>query len=189
MRFLRILLLAVVCGTGIICLVLILTSTRPEPVTATIIETEAETTEPHTKVSTVRKEYEQVEFVHNFEGGCLQIPHYYGWEWETGSASAYGGKSDAQIDNNKITATEDIIEENSTGVAIPKAWGNVKDYYGKTIYIKYGDIVIKGIINDCGYMDNGNRSLDLQPGIFHHFGFDTCDDWGVREVEYKIVEE
>lgn len=187
MKFLKILLLAIIGGASITCLVLILTSTRPEPVAATIMETE--TVELSTRVSAAHKEYEQVEFVHNSESGCLQIPYYHGWEWEVGSASAYGGESDAQIDNNKITATEDIIEEDSIGVAIPKAWGNVKDYYGKTIYIKYEDTVIKGIINDCGYMDNGNRSLDLQPGIFHQFGFDTCDDWGVREVEYKIVEE
>jgi hypothetical protein len=36
-------------------------------------------------------------------------------------------------------------------------------------------------------MGGGARALDLQPGVFKAFGFSTCDDWGVREVQYRFL--
>ena len=107
--------------------------------------------------------------------------------WELGTASAYGGYGDADIANNKITATMEEVNENSYGVAVPMAW-NTKENLGKTILIKYEGKVVEGKINDIGGMGNGTRSLDLQPGIFHEFGANDCNEWGLRLVEYKIIE-
>lgn len=108
--------------------------------------------------------------------------------WEYGTASAYGGYGDDDIIDNRITATGDDITEESIGVALPIAYGNVEQYYGKKILIRYNDIIVEAVINDCGYMENGIRTLDLQPGVFRRFGYDNCNDWGVRLVEYVIVD-
>ena len=108
--------------------------------------------------------------------------------WEYGTASAYGGYGDDDIIDNRVTATGDDITEETIGVALPIAYGNVEQYYGKTIFIRYNDIVVEAVINDCGYMENGTRTLDLQPGVFRQFGYDNCNDWGVRLVEYAIVD-
>lgn len=107
--------------------------------------------------------------------------------WELGTASAYGGYGDADILNNKITATMDEVTENSYGVAVPMCW-NTKENLGKTILIKYEGKVVQGIVNDVGGMGGGTRTLDLQPGIFHEFGADDCNEWGLRTVEYKIID-
>lgn len=106
--------------------------------------------------------------------------------WEEGVASAYGGHSDAAVPDNARTATGAVVNENSMGVAIPIAWGR-SDLYGRKILIEYNGEVVEAKINDCGGMGGGSRSLDLQPGVFHEFGFDTCDEWGLRTVRYKIV--
>ena len=106
--------------------------------------------------------------------------------WETGIASAYGGWSDAQIVSNARTATGEAVTEYSMGVAIPLAWGR-SDLYGHTVLIRYNGQTVKAKINDCGGMGGGSRRLDLQPGVFHEFGYDSCDEWGLRTVEYKIL--
>lgn len=106
--------------------------------------------------------------------------------WELGTASAYGGYGDDDIPNNKITATMDEVTENSYGVAVPMCW-NTREDLGKTILIRYEGKIVEGIINDVGGMGNGTRTLDLQPGIFHEFGAEDCNEWGLRTVEYKIL--
>lgn len=107
-------------------------------------------------------------------------------KWSVGVASAYGGWSDAQIDSNARTATGDSVTENSLGVAIPVSWKR-SDLYGHKVLIEYNGDVVEAVINDCGGMGGGSRSLDLQPGVFKSFGFDTCDSWGLRTVKYKIL--
>ena len=48
-------------------------------------------------------------------------------------------------------------------------------------------MIVLATVNDCGYMGAGARSLDLQPGVFKAFGFNTCNSWGLRQVEFQIL--
>lgn len=107
--------------------------------------------------------------------------------WSEGVASAYGGYSDASVAANARTATGDPVTETTMGVAVPMAWDNFRQYYGHTVLISYGGKTVSAVINDCGNMGGGARSLDLQPGVFRAFGFTNCYDWGLKTVKYKIL--
>lgn len=104
--------------------------------------------------------------------------------WSTGIASAYGGATDPGC--GSITANGSYVSESSMGVAIPLAWGR-RDLLGHTVLISYGGKTVTAVINDLGGMGGGSRSLDLQPGVFRAFGFDSCNGWGLRTVQYKIL--
>ena len=106
--------------------------------------------------------------------------------WKTGLASAYGGSSDDVTDPDALTASGTVCDDFSVGVAVPMAWGP-EAYYGKYVEISYGGRSIVAKVVDCGEMNGGERALDLQPGVFKAFGCSTCDDWGVREVQYRYV--
>ena len=108
--------------------------------------------------------------------------------WKVGTASAYGAAAgDAYIADNLGTATGEAVTATSMGVAIPMAWSNFRSYFGKTVMIEYNGKVVTAKRNDCGGMGNGSRALDLQPGVIRAFGFTSCDDWGLRQVKYKIL--
>lgn len=104
--------------------------------------------------------------------------------WSTGIASAYGGATDPGC--GSITANGSYVTESSMGVAIPLAWGR-RDLLGHTVLISYGGKTVTAVINDLGGMGNGSRALDLQPGVFRAFGANSCDSWGLRSVQYKIL--
>lgn len=104
--------------------------------------------------------------------------------WSTGVASAYGGATDPGC--GTITANGSYVSESSMGVAIPLAWGR-RDLLGHTVLISYGGQTVTAVINDLGGMGGGSRSLDLQPGVFRAFGFSSCNGWGLRTVQYKIL--
>lgn len=107
--------------------------------------------------------------------------------WSTGIASAYGGSSDPSTPNPGRTATGDICDDWSTGVAVPMAWPNYRQYFHHTVQISWNGRTVIATINDCGSMGGGSRSLDLQPGVFKAFGFQTCQAWGIRQVNYLIM--
>lgn len=107
--------------------------------------------------------------------------------WKTGAASAYGGSSDPYTGNPAKTATGAICNDSSMGVAIPMAWPNYKSLLGHTVVIKYNKKTVYATINDVGGMGGGARHLDLQPGVFKALGFKTCQEWGVRTVQYRIL--
>ena len=104
--------------------------------------------------------------------------------WSTGVASAYGGATDPGC--GSVTANGSYVTESSMGVAIPLAWGR-RDLLGHTVLISYGGKTVTAVINDLGGMGGGSRSLDLQPGVFRAFGADSCNGWGLRTVQYKIL--
>lgn len=106
--------------------------------------------------------------------------------WSTGIASAYGGSSDPSTPNPGTTATGAICDDYSVGVAVPMAWGPAA-YYGRMVEISYNGMTVVATVNDCGGMGGGSRSLDLQPGVFKAFGFSTCQEWGLREVQYRFL--
>lgn len=107
-------------------------------------------------------------------------------EWMTGLASAYGGWSDPWSKDH--TATGAPCNDTSMGVAVPISLPNYWGYIGRTVEISYGGITVFATVNDTGYMDNGARALDLQPGVFSAFiGSTNCYDWGVRQVSYRFL--
>lgn len=106
--------------------------------------------------------------------------------WRVGLASAYGGSSDPYTPNPGTTATGALCNDWTVGVAVPMAWGPAP-YYGRKVEISYNGQSFIATVNDCGGMNNGERALDLQPGVFKAFGFKTCDEWGVRTVRYRFL--
>ena len=110
-----------------------------------------------------------------------------GASWSTGVASAYGGSTDPYTPNPGITATGAVCDDWSMGVAIPTAWPNYRQYFGRTVEISYGGMTVYATVNDCGGMGGGSRSLDLQPGVWKAFGFSSCRDWGLRTVSYRFL--
>ena len=107
-------------------------------------------------------------------------------DWKTGITTAYGGSSDKSTPNPGETATGTICDDWSVGVAVAMAKGP-EQYYGRYVEISYEGRSIVAPVVDCGYMGNGYVTFDLQPGVFKAFGCETCDDWGVREVEYRYL--
>ncbi len=107
--------------------------------------------------------------------------------WNTGVASAYGGSTDPYTPNPGTTATGAVCDDNSVGVAIPMSWPNYWTYYGRSVEISYGGKTVIAVVNDCGGLGGGSRSLDLQPGVWKQFGFSSCQDWGVRTVSYRFI--
>lgn len=107
--------------------------------------------------------------------------------WQTGIASAYGGSSDKSTPNPGTTATGAICNDTSMGVAVPMAWPNYRSYLGRKVEIRYNGKTVIATVNDCGGMGGGSRSLDLQPGVFKKFGFNTCQAWGLRTVSYRFL--
>lgn len=107
--------------------------------------------------------------------------------WQTGVASAYGGWSDPSTGAVSGTATGDVCDDWSMGVAVPMAWPDYRSYFGRQVEISYDGQSVVATVNDCGYMGGGSRSLDLQPGVFKAFGFSDCDSWGLRTVSYRFL--
>ena len=107
--------------------------------------------------------------------------------WRTGIASAYGGWSDPSTGAVSSTATGDICDDWSMGVAVPMAWPDYRSYFGRQVEISYDGQSVIATVNDCGYMGGGSRSLDLQPGVFKAFGYYDCDSWGLRTVSYRFL--
>ncbi|MEG2024439.1 MAG: hypothetical protein RRZ85_02705 [Gordonibacter sp.] len=107
--------------------------------------------------------------------------------WSTGTASAYGGSTDPYTPNPGTTATGEVCDDNSMGVAVPMAWPHYWQYYGRTVEISYNGMTVFATVNDCGGMGGGSRVLDLQPGVWKAFGFSSCNDWGLRTVSYRFL--
>lgn len=107
--------------------------------------------------------------------------------WKSGSASAYGGSTDPSTPNPGYTATGAICNDSSMGVAVPMSMPGYRSLLGRSVEIKYNGKTVIARINDCGYMGGGSRVLDLQPGVFKALGFSSCQAWGVRTVQYRIL--
>lgn len=107
--------------------------------------------------------------------------------WRTGLATAYGGSSDPYTPNPGTTATGATCNDYSMGVAVPLAWSNYRSYFGRTVEIVYGGRTVYATVNDCGGMQGGRVSLDLQPGVFKAFGYSNCQSWGIRTVQYRFL--
>lgn len=107
--------------------------------------------------------------------------------WKKGLASAYGGSTDPTTPNPGYTATGAICNDSSMGVAVPMSLPGYRSLLGRSVEIKYNGKTVIATINDCGNMGGGSRSLDLQPGVFKALGYSSCQAWGVRTVQYRIL--
>ena len=99
-----------------------------------------------------------------------------------GPAGAYGGSGDP---GRTTTATGEIVDDSSMGVAIPMSWPDYHSYLGKTILINYCGMTVVARINDVGVL--AGRTLDLQPGVFRSFGVNSAVEWGIRSVSYMVL--
>lgn len=137
------------------------------------------------ELSLLKKEYEELscklkgltdEELKEVTGGnnCLSMM--------TGTAGAYGGSDDP---GKTKTATGETVDDCSMGVAIPMSWPNCRSYLGKTILINYDGMTVLAKINDIGVLSG--RDLDLQPGVFRSFGYNSCVDWGIRSISYCVL--
>lgn len=97
-------------------------------------------------------------------------------EWYTTIASAYDPNC------NGGTATSSGIPLDWTTPTVASIW--VPD--GTYIEIVYNGMSVIAQVTDTGPFVAG-RELDLAPGTFQAFGFSTTDEWGVREVSYRIL--
>jgi hypothetical protein len=102
-------------------------------------------------------------------------------EWQSGLASAYGG---ADI-GTYMAYGEEQLGPDSMGVAVPTSWWRL---LGHHMEVEYNGIVVTVLINDTGPFAQRGRSLDLQPGVWKAFGFDSLWDWGVREVRFRVID-
>ena len=102
-------------------------------------------------------------------------------EWQTGLASAYGGPREvgAYMANGEILGPDDM------GVAVPVSWWRL---LGHHMEVEYNGIVVTVVVADTGPFAQWGRSLDLQPGVWKAFGFDSLWDWGVREVRFRVID-
>ncbi|MCI1665014.1 MAG: hypothetical protein LKI25_01390 [Atopobiaceae bacterium] len=98
--------------------------------------------------------------------------------WERGLASAYD-------DVGQATAWGPLLDWTTPTVAVPMAWSNYRSFFGRYVEISYGGTTITARCTDCGYMNNGERSLDLSPGCYKALGYSEAEDWGVRTVSYR----
>ncbi len=105
--------------------------------------------------------------------------------WQSGIASAYGSSSDGTL--GARTATGATVTESSMGVAIPMSMPNYRSYFGRSVEISYGGRTVIAVVNDCGGLGGGSRSLDLQPGVWKSLGASSCYDWGVRTISYRFL--
>ena len=107
--------------------------------------------------------------------------------WMTGIASAYGGSTDPNTPNPGTTANGTVCDDWSMGVAIPLSTPNARSYLGRSVEISYNGMTVVATVEDLGGMGGGSRKLDLQPGVFKAFGFNTCQAWGLRTVSYRFL--
>lgn len=97
-------------------------------------------------------------------------------EWYTAVASAY----DPNCNGGTATASGIPLDWSTPTVASP--WIALGSY----VEISYGGMTVVAQVTDRGpYV--GGRDLDLSPGVFYAFGFDSTDSWGVRTVSYRIL--
>jgi len=100
-------------------------------------------------------------------------------EWQSGLASAYG---EGFIGDD--TAHGVKLTKESMGVAVDDSMDVL---LGRTIEISYGGESIVTTITDTGPLFSNGRALDLQPGLWKAFGADSEKHWGVRSVDWRLV--
>jgi len=101
--------------------------------------------------------------------------------WWSVKTSAYGPSSAGQWTS---LGTELTMTSMDIGVHI-----NSIDLIGRSVYLMYGDVILKCRIVDTGEMASDGRLFDLQPGVCTAFGAETPEfGWGIRWVKWKFAD-
>lgn len=108
-------------------------------------------------------------------------PDTSGPEWHTGIASAYDLEPNSSWN---LTASGIELTPTSVTVAVPQS-----QHYllGRVVEIVYEDQVVVATITDTGGFEGYGRALDLAGGVWQAFGAQTQEEWGLREVKYRIL--
>lgn len=101
--------------------------------------------------------------------------------WSSAMASAYSLEDNDGWDQ---TASGIPLDETTPTVAVPL---DRSDLLGTEVDISYGGMVVRATVTDVGNFGSEGRLFDLSPALWRGFGFETVDEWGVREVSYRFV--
>jgi hypothetical protein len=100
--------------------------------------------------------------------------------WQSGRASAYGPGN-----AGSWTAGGTELTADSMGVAVDISWGYL---IGRTIEISYNGNTLVTTIVDTGNCIAHGRTLDFQPGVWKAFGASSEREWGVRTVDWRLLD-
>ena len=99
--------------------------------------------------------------------------------WMIGKASAYDRGA------GQWTASGEELTDDSVTVAVPASQRD--DLLGRSVEIRYGGMTITARVTDTGGFAKYGRVLDFAPGVWKAFGASSCEDWGVRWVQYRFL--
>ena len=91
-------------------------------------------------------------------GSCVASSSKENKIW-SGVAGSYGWEQQS------ISATGAVINDYSTGIAIPTSVENYSSYFGATVEISIGGKTTYAVINDVFADSTNSRIVDLQPGV------------------------
>lgn len=101
--------------------------------------------------------------------------------WSNAMASAYSLEDNDGWDQ---TASGIPLDEITPTVAVPL---DRSDLLGTEVDISYGGMTVRATVTDVGNFGSEGRLFDLSPALWRGFGFESVDEWGVREVSYRFV--
>lgn len=107
--------------------------------------------------------------------------------WESGVASAYSVSSNDDGQGNfgvTDTASGIDLHNNSITVAVPESRSSLLN---RVVEICYDGKVVIATVTDTGGFAKYGRDLDLAPGVYKAFGFDSYAEWGTRTVSYRFL--
>lgn len=113
-------------------------------------------------------------------GSCVASSSKENKIW-SGVAGSYGWGQQS------ISATGAVINDYSTGIAIPTSVENYSSYFGATVEISIGGRTTYAVINDVFADSTNSRIVDLQPGVCKALGFSSLGAFGRREVSIRLL--
>lgn len=114
-------------------------------------------------------------------GSCVASSSKENQTWSAGFAGTYGWGQQS------ISATGTVINDYSTGIAIPTSVENFSSYFGATVEILIGGKTTLAVINDCFVDSSNSRIVDLQPGVCKALGFSSPAAFGRRAVSIRLL--
>lgn len=113
-------------------------------------------------------------------GSCVASSSKENEIW-SGIAGSYGWGQQS------VSATGAVVNDYSTGIAIPTSVENFSSYFGATVEISIGGKTTYAVINDCFTDSTNSRIVDLQPGVCRALGFSSQGAFGRRAVSVRLL--
>lgn len=114
-------------------------------------------------------------------------PDVHDGTWSSGVASAYSITTNDDGNGNfgvTTTASGIPLTNSSVTVAVPASQSHL---LGRICQICYNGETVIATVTDTGGFESMGRVLDLAPGVYKAFGFDSYSDWGTRTVYYRFL--